>query len=161
MSIKMNDPPGIKMSCRRLSVRPNDVAGTSQMKHPTTSRWNVAKTSQWCVSKTSYWNAITTSQKDVTTTPHHYASTTSQTSLKWNTQWRLSGTLPRRLNGTYPRRPISTSRRSLLYIPNKTPKNVVVVCLHHVMELHFRDVLLVGLYYTFKLLCPNLHLVGF
>ena len=32
---------------------------------------------------------------------------------------------------------------------------------HHVSELRFRDVLLVGLYYTFKLLCHNLHLVGF
>ena len=30
----------------RLSLRPSDVAGTCQMKHPTTSRWNVAKTSQ-------------------------------------------------------------------------------------------------------------------
>ena len=68
-------------SQRRLSVRPSDVAGTSQMKHPTTSRWNVAKTSQWCVSTTSYWNVMT-SQKDVTTTPHHYISMTSQTSLK-------------------------------------------------------------------------------
>ena len=101
-------------SQRRLFVRPSDVAGTSQMKHPTTSRWNVAKTSQWCVSTTSYWNVITTSQKDVTTTPHHYVSTTSQTSLKWNTQRRLSGTSPRRLSGTYPWRPISTSLRRLL-----------------------------------------------
>ena len=42
-------PPGIKTSWRRLSVSPSDVAGTSQMKHPTTSRWNVAKTSQWCL----------------------------------------------------------------------------------------------------------------
>ena len=98
----------------RLSVRPSNVAGTSQMKHPTTSRWNVAKTSQWRVSTTSYWNVITTSQKDVTTTPHHYVSTTSQTSLKWNTQRRLSGTFPRHLSGTYPRRPISTSLRCLL-----------------------------------------------
>ena len=67
---------------RRLSVRPSDVVSTSQTKHPTTSRWNVAKTSQWCVSTTSYWNVITTSQKDVTTTPRHYVSTTSQASLK-------------------------------------------------------------------------------
>ena len=34
-------------SQRRLSLRPSDLAGTSQMKHPMTSRWNVAKTSQW------------------------------------------------------------------------------------------------------------------
>ena len=98
--------------------RRGDVAATSlctsQMKHPRTSRWNVAKTSHWCVSTTSYWNVITTSQKDVTATPHHYVSTKSQTSLKWNTQRRLSGTLPRRLSGTYLRRPISTSLRRLL-----------------------------------------------
>ena len=36
-----------------------------------------------------------------------------------------------------------------------------MVCLHHVMELHFRDVLLVRLYCTFKLLCRELHLIGF
>ena len=148
-------------SQRRLSVRPSDVAGTSQMKHPTMSRWNVAKTSQWCVSTTCYWNVITTSQKDVTTTPNHYVSTTSQTSLKRNTQRRLSGTLPRRLSGTYPRRHIGMSLRCLLKVPNKTPKNVVAVCLHHVLELRFHEILLVGLYYTFKLLCPNFHLVGF
>ena len=44
---------------------------------------------------------------------------------------------------------------------SKTPKNVVVVCLHQVSELRFTNVLLVGLYYNFKLLCRNLHLVGF
>ena len=48
----INNPPGIKTSWRRLSVRPSDVAGTSQMEHPTTSRWNVAKASQWYVSTT-------------------------------------------------------------------------------------------------------------
>ena len=97
----------------RLSVRPSNVAGTSQMKHPTTSRWNVAKTSQWCVSTTSYWNVITTSQKDVTTTPHHYVSTTSQTSLKWNTQKHCHGMSPPRLGVTFSRRLVS---RSLLHI---------------------------------------------
>ena len=96
-------------SQRRLSVRPSDVAGTSQMKHLTMSRWNVAKMSQWCVSTTSYWNVITTSQKAVTTMPHHYVSTTSQTSLKWNTQRRLDRTSSRRLSGTSPRRLIRTS----------------------------------------------------
>ena len=134
-------------------LRRHNVSNKPQMKHPTSSRWNVAKTSQWCISTTSYWNVITTSQKDVTATPHHYVSTTSQTSLKWNTQ--------RRLSGTYPRRPISTSLQRLLWVPNKTPKNVVVVCLHHVSELRFRDLLLVGLYYSFKSFCCNLHLVGF
>ena len=143
------------------SLRPHDVSNKSQMKHPTTSRWNVAKTSQWCVCTTSYWNVIMTSYKDVTTTPHYYVSTTSQTSLTWNTQRRVCATLPRRLSGTYPRRPISMSLRCLLWVPNKTPKNVVVVCLHHVSELRFRDLLLVGLYYSFKSFCCNLHLVGF
>ena len=51
-------PPGIKTSQRRLSVRPSDVPGTSQMKHPMTSRSNVTQTSQWFVSTTSYWNVI-------------------------------------------------------------------------------------------------------
>ena len=134
---------------RRLSVRPSDVAGTSQMKHPMMSWWNVAKTSQWCVSTTSYWYVITTSQKVVTTTPHYYVSTTSQASLKWNTQPRLSHDVP--LARLY-----NVSCKSQI----KQPKNVVVVCLHHVSELPFRDVLLVGLYYIFKLLCLNLHLVG-
>ena len=93
-------------SQRRLFVRPSDVAGTSQMKHPTTS--------QWYVFTTSYWYVVTTSQGDVMTTSHQYVSTTSQISLKWNTQRRLSGTSPRRLSGTYPRRPISTSLWRLL-----------------------------------------------
>ena len=118
------------------------------MKHPTTARWNVAKTSQWWVSTTICWNVVTTSQKDVTTTSHQSVSTTCQTSLKWNTQRRFSGTLPRRLSGTYPRRPISTSLRRLLQVPNEAPKNVVVVRFYHASELCFRDVLLVGFYYT-------------
>ena len=66
-------------------LRPCNVAGTSQMKHPTTSRWNVVKTSQWYVSTTSYWNVVTTSQEDVTTTSHQYVFTTSQAILKRNT----------------------------------------------------------------------------
>ena len=38
---------------RRLSVRPSDVVGTSQMKHPTMSQWNVTKRSQWYAFTTS------------------------------------------------------------------------------------------------------------
>ena len=100
-----NNPSGNKTSLRRrsdvsLSLRPNDVAGTSQMKHPTTSQWNVFTTSYWCV--------VTTSQRNVMTPSHQYVSTTSQIRLKWNTKQRLSGTSPRLLSGTYPRRPIST-----------------------------------------------------
>ena len=140
---------------RRLSVRPSDVTGASQMKHPTTSRWNDVKTSQWYVSTTSYWSVVTTSQKDVTTTSHQHVSTTFQKSLKWNIQRRLCGMLPRRLSGTYPRCPISTSLRRLLQVPNKT------LHLDHVSELLFHNVLLLGLYYSFKLLCHNLHLVDF
>ena len=79
-------------------VCPNDVAGTSQMKHPTTS--------QWYVFSTSYWYVVTTSQGDVMTTSHQYVFATSQISLKWNTQ--------RHLKCTYPRRPISTSLRRFL-----------------------------------------------
>ena len=78
-------PPGNKTSWGRLSVRPSDVAGTCQMKHPTTSQWNVAKTSQKLVFTTSYWYVVATSQGDVITTSHQYVSTTSQISLKWNT----------------------------------------------------------------------------
>ena len=141
LKIFRKSPPGIKTSWRRhndaFSVRPSDITGTSQMKHPTMSRWNVAKTTQWYASPTCYWNVVTTSQKDVTTTSHQCIFMTSQTSLKWNTQ--------RRLSGTYPRRPISTSLRRLLKVPNKTPNNVVVVLLHHVSELLFHDVMLVGL----------------
>ena len=36
-----------------------------------------------------------------------------------------------------------------------------MVRLDHVWELRCRDALLVGLYYFFKLLCHDLHLVGF
>ena len=96
------------------SLRLHDVSNKFQMKHPTTSRSNVAMTSQWCVSTTSYWNVIMTSQREVATTPQDYVSTVSQTSLKWNTQRSLSGTLPKNLSGTYPWRPISTSLRRLL-----------------------------------------------
>ena len=56
----------VATSQRRLSVRPSNVAGTSQMKHPMTSSWNVAKTFQWFVSTRSYLNIVTTSQKFVT-----------------------------------------------------------------------------------------------
>ena len=132
----------------RLSVCPSDVAVTSQMKHPTTSRWYV--------SATSYWNVVTTSQEDVTTTSHQCVSSTSQTSLKWNTQRRLSGTSPRRLSGTYPWRLISTSLRRLLLVPIETLNNVAVV-----VTLRCCDALLIGLYYAFKLLCHDLNLEGF
>ena len=116
----------IRPQTTHLAVRRRDDVATtslctsqrlrrySQIKHPTRSRWNVAKTSQWYFSTTSHWNIVTTSQKDVTTMPHHYVSSTSQTSLKWNTQRRFSSTLPRRLSGAYLRRPISTSLRRLL-----------------------------------------------
>ena len=40
--------------CPPATRRRSDVAVTSQMKHPTTPPWNVAKTSQWYVSTTSY-----------------------------------------------------------------------------------------------------------
>ena len=91
-----------------LSVRPSDVTGTSQIKHPITSQRNVAKTSHWYIFTTSYWYVVTTSHGDAMMTSHQWVSTTSQTSLKWNTQRRLSGTLPRRPGGTYPQHPISS-----------------------------------------------------
>ena len=109
------------------------------MKHPATSRWNVAKTSQWDISTTSYWNVMTMPQEDVTTTSHQCVSSTSQKSLKWNTQRRLSGTSPRRVSGTYLWRPISTSLRLLLKSQMK--------------HLRCCNALLIGLYYIFKLLC--------
>ena len=87
---------------------------------------------------------------------YYYVSTTSQTSLKWNTQRCVNGMSPRRLSGTYPRPPISTCLRRLLWVPNETPNNVGVIRLHRC-----RDVLLVGPYCFFKLLCHNLHLVEF
>ena len=59
----------VATSQRRLSVRHSNVAGTSQMKHPMTSSWNVAKTFQWFVSTRSYLNIVTTSQKFVTRCP--------------------------------------------------------------------------------------------
>ena len=37
-----------------LSLRLYDVSNMAQLKHPKTSRWNVAKTSQWCISTASY-----------------------------------------------------------------------------------------------------------
>ena len=86
--------------------RRSDVVTTSQMKHPTTSLWNITKTSQLYVSTTSYWNVVTTSQEVVTTASHQCISSTSQTSLKWNIQWRLSG--------RHPWGPISTSLQRLL-----------------------------------------------
>ena len=86
------------MSQQRLSVCPSDVAGTSQIKHPTTSRWYV--------STTSYWDVVTKSQENVTTTSHQCVSSTSQTSLKWNT---LSGTSPPRLRVTLLQRLVSRS----------------------------------------------------
>ena len=94
--------------------RPSDVAGTSQMKHPTMSHYNASKTSQWYVFTAPYWYVVTTSHRNVITTSHQYVSTTSETSLKWNPQRRLSGTSPRRLSGTYPQNPISTSLWHLL-----------------------------------------------
>ena len=48
-----------------------------------------------------------------------------------------------------------------LQVPNETPNTVTVVRLHHVSELRCCDALLVGLYYVFRLLCHDLHLVGF
>ena len=66
----------------RATRRRSDVVTTSQMKHPTTSLWNVTKTSQLYVSTISYWNVVTTSQEIVTTASYQSISSTSQTSLK-------------------------------------------------------------------------------
>ena len=66
----------------RISVRPSDIAGTSQIKYPTMSRWNVAKTSQLYIFSASCWNLMTTSQEDEPTTFHQYVYKTSQKSLK-------------------------------------------------------------------------------
>ena len=127
-----------------LSLRPNDVAGTSQMKHPTTPQWNVFTTSYWCV--------VTTSQRNVMTPSHQYVSTTSQIRLKWNTKQRLSGTSPRLLSGTYPRRPISTfcdvscnsqmkyPITSVWYVSTTSPSYVVATpclfyCVYYVFQI--------------------------
>ena len=59
---------------RCLSVRPSDVAGTSQMKHPTTS--------QWYVFPMSYWFVMTTSHGDVMTSSHQCVSVTFHVSFK-------------------------------------------------------------------------------
>ena len=91
-----------------------DVAGTSKMKQPRTSRWTDAKTSQWYVFTTFYWEVVTTSEDVVTTMSHRYVFTTSETNLKWNTEQRLIGTSPIRLSSTCPRRPIRTSQQRLL-----------------------------------------------
>ena len=48
-----------------------------------------------------------------------------------------------------------------LQVPNETPNTVTVVRLHHVSELRCCDAFLVGLYYVFRLLCHDLHLLGF
>ena len=53
------------------------------------------------------------------------------------------------------------SPRRLKQVSNETPSNIAVVRLHHVWELRCREALLVGLYYVFKLLYHDLHLVGF
>ena len=114
-----------------------DVVGTPQMKHPTTSQWKVAKMSQWYLSTTPYWNVVTTS--------HQSTSAKSRTSVKWNTQKRLSSTSPRRLSGTYPRRSINTPLRRFLSVLNETSDKVIVVRFHQVSELLCSNVLLVGL----------------
>ena len=96
-------PPGkmtsvVTTSYQRLSVHLNDVAGMSEIKHPTTSPRNLSKTSQWCVSGTTLKKVVATSQAYVVTTYHLFVFTTSQTSFKWSTQWFLDGTSPRRLH---------------------------------------------------------------
>lgn len=63
---------------RCLSVRPNDVIGTSQIKQPTTYRWNVNKAYQWYTSTAPWRNVVTTLQEYVTTTYQWYVATSSQ-----------------------------------------------------------------------------------
>ena len=48
-----------------------------------------------------------------------------------------------------------------VYLNDVSNNNVVVVCLRPVSELLCCNALLVSLYYFFKLLCHDLHLVGF
>ena len=91
-------------SQRRLFVRPSDVAGTSQMKHPMTSRWNFAKTSQWYVSTTSYLerhnnvskgrndNAPSLRLHDVSNKSQMKHPTTSQWYVTKTSQWYVSTT---------------------------------------------------------------------
>ena len=74
----INNPPGIKTSWRRLSVRPSDVAGTSQMEHPTTSRG----TSPRRLSDTSPLSFIGTSWKHLKKTKQRRPISTSPRPLK-------------------------------------------------------------------------------
>ena len=95
------------------------------------------------------------------TRSHQYVSATSQLSLKRNTQRRLSGLSPSRLSGTYPGRPVRLYKFScnfqmkhaitLLWYVSTTSRSYVVAtpCLFY------------GLCYVFRLLCYDLHLVGF
>ena len=137
-----------------LHNEPSDVAGASQMKHPTTSQWNVAKTSQQYVFMVSYWYAVRTSQGDVMKMPHQQVSTTSQ---------QVSNEIPNNVSGvrihdvplvrlydvscnSQMKHPIT----SLWYVSTTSRSYVVATpCLYY------------GFYYVLKLLYHDLQLVGF
>ena len=132
------------------------------MKHPATSKWNVAKTSQWYVSTTSYWNVLTTSEGDIMTTSHQYISTTFQTSLKWNTQWfsvvRHQDVSVERIDNVPLVRFYDVSCNSQMKHPITSLWYVSTTSWSYFVATPF---LCYGLYYVFKLLFCDLHLAGF
>ena len=109
------------------------------MKHPTMSQWYV---SMWQRCDNVRDN-VSTGQNDCVPSVrlHNVSNKPQMKHPVGNTQRRLSRTPPRRLSGTYPWRPISKFLQGLLYLPNETPYNVVVVHLDHISELRYHNVL--------------------
>ena len=134
------------------------------MKHSMTSQWNVAKTSQWYLFSTSYWYVVMTSHGDIITTSHQY----SPQCLK-----QVSNGTP---NDVSVVRDQDVSVVRIHYIPLvrlydvscKSQMKHPITSLWYVSTTSrsyvvARPCLQYRLYYVlyFKLLCHDLHLVGF
>ena len=139
-------------SWQRLSVHPNDP-GTSQMKHPTTSWWNVAKTCQYEVSIKLLTNVVTRSQECVRTTLRlHNVSNETPNDISVVCHQDVSvvglhGVIKERSdnvsrvhNNDVPLVNVLMSLRLLRLVSNETSNDVSAVRLHNVAQERCSDI---------------------
>ena len=105
----------VTASCRHLSVHPNDVAVTPQMKYPITSQWYIAKMSLWYVFTTSWSRkkrpkkVPRVSNNDIPLVCLHDLSNYSKTNHATTSWSYVAKTLNWNLKGTWTWRPMSAS----------------------------------------------------
>ena len=134
------------------------------MKNLTTAPWTVTKTSHCHTFTPSYWNVVMMSHGDVMMTSHQFVSMTSQISLKWVSSLKhpatLSGTSPRMecIHNVPLVRLCNISSNFQMKHPITWPWYVFTTSQNYIVA---TPSLYYVLYYVFKLLGHEIHLLDF